>query len=359
MATGTVLVITAIFAIVSIKPDVLTAQAPDTVAEPAAPLAISQVLHYQGRLLTPGTGEPKPNGDYQMTFSLYNVASGGSPLWTETKSVAVNNGSFATLLGTTTTLALNVFNGQELFLGITIAGDPEMTPRQRIAHSAYAMFAENAGLLDGHNSTAFAPASHNHSGAAINSGTVADARLPATIARDNEIVPAVLAADGANSTLDADLLDGQNSTAFAAATHNHDGAAINAGTITDARLPAGIARDSEIFPAVIAADGSGSGLDADTLDGLDSSAFFPRHRNTQFNSTLAVGGVHSPLSTHSWPLDWDMVWTIVPTTSGGRIAWSLDEVYLDPGTGGYTYIFTVRNTGSVATDYSLRYSVLR
>lgn len=34
-----------------------------------------------------------------------------------------------------------------------------------------------------------------------------------------------------------------------------------------------LARDAEIVPTVLANDGSGSGLDADTLDGLDSSEF--------------------------------------------------------------------------------------
>src|SRR4051812_11151308 len=66
---------------------------------PDAPLAISQVLSYQGRLLTPGTGEPKPDSIYQMTFSIYNVVNGGAALWTETKSVSTVNGSFTTLLG--------------------------------------------------------------------------------------------------------------------------------------------------------------------------------------------------------------------------------------------------------------------
>ncbi|MBI3943372.1 MAG: hypothetical protein HY326_10205, partial [Chloroflexi bacterium] len=33
----------------------------------AAPL-----LHYQGRLLDPATGNPKPDGNYSMIFSLYD-----------------------------------------------------------------------------------------------------------------------------------------------------------------------------------------------------------------------------------------------------------------------------------------------
>lgn len=163
-----------------------SASTSDTIAEPLAPLAVSQVLSYQARLLDPTTGEPKPDGDYQMTFSIYNVAAGGSPLWTETKSVAVSNGFLTSLLGDTTTLILNNFNGQELFLGITLAGDPEMTPRQRLAHTAYAMFAENAGKLDDIDSTGFAAATHSHSGAAISSGIVAAARIDGAIARDAE-----------------------------------------------------------------------------------------------------------------------------------------------------------------------------
>ena len=66
------------------------------------------------------------------------------PLWTETKSVAVSRGNFNTLLGDTTALTLGIFSGQDLYLGVTIGGDPEATPRQRLAHVAYAIHAENA-----------------------------------------------------------------------------------------------------------------------------------------------------------------------------------------------------------------------
>src|SRR5262245_30389039 len=54
----------------------------------AAPVA--PVLHYQGRLLDPTTSQPKPDGNYTMSFRLYGVAAGGSALWTESKSVAVS-----------------------------------------------------------------------------------------------------------------------------------------------------------------------------------------------------------------------------------------------------------------------------
>ena len=129
-------------------------------------------------------------------------------------------------------------------------------------------FAGDGSLL-----TNVPPAVHAHSGGDITSGTVADARIDAAIARDSEIVPAVLAADGTGSGLDADLLDGLNSTAFATSVHAHSGADITSGTVAEPRIDAAIARDSEIVPAVLAADGTGSTLDADLLDGQDSTAF--------------------------------------------------------------------------------------
>src|SRR5512139_2484874 len=52
----------------------------------------SPVIHYQGRLLDPSTGNPKPNGTYNMTFRIYDVAMGGTALWSEAKSVFVGNG---------------------------------------------------------------------------------------------------------------------------------------------------------------------------------------------------------------------------------------------------------------------------
>jgi hypothetical protein len=58
-------------------------------------------------------------------------------------------------------------------------------------------------------------------GGAIKSGTVAAARIDAAIARDSEILPAVLAGDGPGSTLDADTLDGQQASAFMAAASDN------------------------------------------------------------------------------------------------------------------------------------------
>ena len=71
----------------------------------------------------------------------------------------------------------------------------------------------------------------------------------------------------------ANLLDGLDSTSFATSSHVHSGADITSGTVAEARIDALLARDAEVFGIVTAADGAASGLDADLLDGMDSSAF--------------------------------------------------------------------------------------
>ncbi|GIV72019.1 MULTISPECIES: autotransporter outer membrane beta-barrel domain-containing protein [Caldilinea] len=123
--------------------------------------AITPLISYQGRLLNPTSGVPQ-NGTFTFVFRLYNVAEGGAALWTETKDIAVSNGLFSTLLGDVTALPTSIFDGQNLWLGVKVGTDAEATPRQRIAAVAYALYSDNADRLDGQDSTAFAAAGHIH-----------------------------------------------------------------------------------------------------------------------------------------------------------------------------------------------------
>ena len=150
--------------------------------------------------------------------------------------------------------------------------------------------ASNAALLNGLDSTAFASASHVHSGDDITTGTVDETVIDVLIARVADVFDIVLAADGAGSTLDADLLDGLNSAAFAGASHVHGGDDITTGTVADARIDALLARDAEVFGIVTAADGTGSGLDADLLDG-QSAAAFAGAAHTHSGSDITSGTV--------------------------------------------------------------------
>jgi hypothetical protein len=228
---------------------------------PTSTDATTHVVNYQGRLVDPTTGAPKADGSYSMTFRIYDAATLGTTLWTEIKDITVSKGLFSTLLGDVTALPATVFDGNDRWLGVKVGADAEATPRMRLAFVPYATWAINAAALGGQASAFYRNASN------INAGTLADARIADTITRDSEVKSLITGADGAGSTLDADLLDGQDSTFYRNASN------LNAGAVPDAQIPAGIARDGEVMGLVLAADGAGSTLNADLLDGMNSSDF--------------------------------------------------------------------------------------
>jgi len=175
---------------------------------PAEATATTHVLSYQGRLADPATGAAKPDGSYSMTFRIYDAAMAGATLWTEIKDVTVSKGLFSTLLGDTTALPSTIFDGNDRWLGVKVLSDAETAPRMRLAFAPYASWAMNAGNLGGQNSAFYRNATN------LNAGTVADGRLDARITRDGEVFGLVTGADGVNSGLDADLLDGQDSAFY-------------------------------------------------------------------------------------------------------------------------------------------------
>ncbi len=112
---------------------------PPTLGPASAQAAVGLLLQYQARLTVPSTGQSVVNGTYSLVFGLYPAASGGSPLWTETKNVVVTDGLLSTALGDTMALPTGLFNGQALWLGIKVGADTEATPRQQILPVAYAL----------------------------------------------------------------------------------------------------------------------------------------------------------------------------------------------------------------------------
>lgn len=89
-----------------------------------------RTISHQGRL-TDLSGLPVADASRSMTFKLYDVPSGGSALWSETKSVATVNGVFSTELGSVTSLAGVNFD-QELWLSVKVDTDAEMPQRTRL-----------------------------------------------------------------------------------------------------------------------------------------------------------------------------------------------------------------------------------
>jgi hypothetical protein len=97
-------------------------------------------INYQGMLTTPD-GQPV-NAAVSIVFKLYNTAAGGSALYAETQTVAVSNGVFNAVIGAATPLLLPF--DVPYYLGVTVGADPEMTPRQPVLASPFALQAAEA-----------------------------------------------------------------------------------------------------------------------------------------------------------------------------------------------------------------------
>ena len=92
-------------------------------------------MRFQG-YLTDEAGTPL-NGSYPMAFSLYDKAAMGNLVWTENAGVEVTQGFFSAVLGGTNPLDANVFTGSDLWLGVKVGTDAEMTPRQQVSSVPY------------------------------------------------------------------------------------------------------------------------------------------------------------------------------------------------------------------------------
>ena len=98
---------------------------------------VPYLIDYQGRL-TDENGVPI-DGNVSILFSIYDVETGGTDLWHETQYyVYVSNGLFHVFLGAVGPIPENIFNDPDCWLGITVAGDGEMTPRIMIGSVPYA-----------------------------------------------------------------------------------------------------------------------------------------------------------------------------------------------------------------------------
>ena len=90
----------------------------------------------QGVLRDP-LGRTVDDGQYSVTFKIYDVASSGSALWTEVHgSVDIQHGIFTELLGGTTSMEDLAFN-TTYWIGITVEDGVEMSPRTQLTTSPY------------------------------------------------------------------------------------------------------------------------------------------------------------------------------------------------------------------------------
>jgi hypothetical protein len=122
---------------------ILLLTVPSLAAPSQSPSATStSTISYQGRLAD-SAGNPLTD-KYNMEFRLYDVPTGGVPLWTEmwtgANAVDVSDGLFNVMLGSIdNTLASSIEGYDELYLGITVGTDSEMVPRVQLGSVPFSM----------------------------------------------------------------------------------------------------------------------------------------------------------------------------------------------------------------------------
>jgi len=143
-------------------------------------LAQGTAFDFQGQLDVNGS---KANGNYDMVFTLFNTNANGvviaGPL--TNSATAVSNGLFSVTLD----FGSSVFTGNSLWLDISVSPSGsntfvELTPRQTILPTPYAIYSANAAKATVAASAASISASN------IN-GTVSAAQLPGTVLTNGAI----------------------------------------------------------------------------------------------------------------------------------------------------------------------------
>ncbi len=101
---------------------------------------VPQTISYQG-VLTDTDGAIVHDGNYPIVFTLYDALTGGTNLWTETQTVSVSGGLFNVILGSVN--PINLEFDKQYWLGISIEGGDELTPRTELTSSAYSLNTRN------------------------------------------------------------------------------------------------------------------------------------------------------------------------------------------------------------------------
>lgn len=107
---------------------------------------LASVFSHQGRLLD-ADGRPVPDGDYTVEYKIYNVADAGTPEYTESKSVTVENGLFTTAIGLSSVITPTIFS-KPTWLEITVDGET-LNPRQPLQGSPYAFSLISGAVVNG------------------------------------------------------------------------------------------------------------------------------------------------------------------------------------------------------------------
>lgn len=103
----------------------------------------NQTISYQG-FLADANGKALPNGSYTLTVRLYDSATSNTPLWTEPHTVAIKNGIFSVVLGSSKPLDIPL--DKPYWIAHLVGTGLESTPRTKLAASTSGLNGEPGGF---------------------------------------------------------------------------------------------------------------------------------------------------------------------------------------------------------------------
>jgi hypothetical protein len=177
-------------------------------------------------------GVNQGDGPYEISFSIYASEQGGSALWKETQNVYVYQGTFAVYLGAVQ--KLNLAFDEPYWVGVKTGGKEDIWPLTGAGYPVSGSGAETSVV-----------------NAAITSQAVAADEVKSSNIKE------------------ADGTTGQDTNTGSGIKTNH----IQNAAVTTAKIAAGAVTDAKIKGPISGSKISSTGLNADKLDGLDSTAY--------------------------------------------------------------------------------------
>ncbi len=255
---------------------------------------VPMMMNYQGSVTDASSVPVEGNGFFK--FAMVN-ADGDTAYWTNDGStvdgteptasitIPVSSGRFAVKLGDTSltnmnALSASVFDNTDVYLRVWFSVEgtvfEQFTTDMQIVSTGFALKAQVANEVAGDAVTSTTIVNNSITNADINASAAISASKIDSVGLDADTLDGsdstafqnrvtgtctgqVMVGVGSDGTVtceaddvgtgggDADTLDSLDSTAFALAAHPHSGADISSGTVADARIASTIARDSELI----------------------------------------------------------------------------------------------------------------
>lgn len=224
----------------------------------------------QEGLLTDAQNRPL-NGNYSIGLKLYASAEGNDVLFEETHAaVPIVNGYYAVQVGSEAGLPMDTFERAEVYLGMTVDGGRELAPRIGVTFVPAAMFARNALNVSG----AITPLSVSVGGNVVidEQGNWVGAPTGLRGPKGDD------GANGANGAPGVDGLAGPEGIRGERGPAGGDGGDGSPDT------------PEQVLAKMLEVDGAGSGLIADSVDGLQANQFMRSDTDTGTTGSVQVAG---------------------------------------------------------------------